>query len=75
MRRIEARRKNASAFRLRFSPVLGEPSAAIQPGNSALDDPAFGQDDKSVALIRTFDDLNVDMRQNACQAAFANFGP
>ena len=40
MRRIEARRKNASAFRLRFSQLFGEPSAAIEPSDGALDDPA-----------------------------------
>ena len=32
-RRIEARRKNASAFRLRFSWIFGEPSAAIGAGS------------------------------------------
>jgi hypothetical protein len=83
MRRIEARRKNASAFRLRFSqslgerlsieilPILSEPSAAIEPGNSALDDPAFGQHNKSADLIGTFNDFNVEMRQNFCRSSEA----
>src|SRR5258707_998064 len=61
MRRIEARRKNASAFRLRFSQSL-----ASLPRNGALDDPAFGQDHKSADLIGTFDDFNAEMRQNLC---------
>ena len=43
MRRIDARRKNASA---------------------SLDDPAFGQDHKPADPIGTFDDFDVEMRQN-----------
>jgi len=30
-------------------------------------DPTFGQDHKSADPIRTFDDLDVEMRQNFCQ--------
>ena len=48
-------------------PILGELSAAIEPRNSALDDPAFGQHHKSADVIRTFDDFNVEMRQNFCR--------
>ena len=48
-------------------PILGEPSAAIEPSKRALDDPAFGQDHKSAAQIGTFDDFNVEMRQNFCK--------
>ena len=47
-------------------PILGEPSAAIEPGDGALDDPAFGQDHKSADPIGTFDDFNVEMRQYFC---------
>ena len=53
MRRIEARRKKASALRLRYLPILGEPSAAIEPGDGALDDPALGQDDEALAPDRS----------------------
>src|SRR6267378_874531 len=66
MRRIEARRKKASAFRLRFSQSLASLRPAIEPCNGALDDPAFGQDHKSADLIGTFDDFNAEMRQNLC---------
>ena len=31
------------------------------------DDPAFGQDHKSADLIGTFDDFNIEMRQNFCK--------
>ena len=63
MRRIEARRKNASVV----LPILGEPSAAIEPCDGALDDPAFGQDHKPADPIGAFDDFNVEMRQNFCK--------
>ena len=56
MRRTEERRKNLSAFRLGFARV-----------NGALDDPTFGQDHKSADLTVTFDDFNIQMRQNFCQ--------
>ena len=36
--------------------ILGEPSAAIEPGDRALDDPAFGQEFEARA-IAAFDDL------------------
>src|ERR1700694_2214276 len=48
-------------------PILGKPSAAIEPRNGALDDPAFGRDHKSADLIGTFDDFNVEMRQSFCK--------
>src|SRR5438270_12845575 len=66
MRRIEARRKNASAF-LEILPILDKPSTAIEPGNGALDDPAFGQDRKSADAIGALDDFNVEMRKNFCK--------
>jgi len=34
----------------------------------------FGQDHKSADLIGTFDDFNVEMRQNFCKR-FRKFGP
>ena len=50
MRRIEARCKNAKPV-CRTLRVLGEPSAAIKPGNGAFQDPAFWQDDESVEFV------------------------
>ena len=64
MSRIDARRKNASALRLRFSQSLGEPSAAIEPCDGALDNPALGDHDKSCNPIGAFDDCNIEMREN-----------
>ena len=37
-------------------PIFGEPSAAIEPSKRALDNPAFGQDNKSFGPIRALDD-------------------
>src|ERR1700720_612667 len=62
MRRIEARRKNASAFRLRFSQSL---ASLRQRLSHAM--VAFGQHHKSADPIGTFDNLNVEMRQNFCK--------
>src|SRR6476661_8860768 len=67
MRRIEARRKNASAFRLRFSQSLASLRQRLSQRDGALDDPAFGQDHTSADLIGTFDDFNIEMRQNFCK--------
>ena len=39
-------------------PVLGEPTATVEPGDGALDDPTFGFDDKAFGMIGAFDDLN-----------------
>ena len=48
-------------------PIFGEPAAAIEPGDGALDDPSLGQDHKSFDLIRAFDDLDFDARQHPSQ--------
>ena len=48
-------------------PILGEPSASIEPGDGTLDDPALGQDHKSVDPIGAFDDFYVEMRQSFCK--------
>src|SRR5216684_7605880 len=66
MRRIEARRKNASAFRLRFSQSL----ASLRQRLSQ----AIGQNHKSADLIGTFDDFNAEMRSNFCKR-FRKFRP
>jgi hypothetical protein len=60
---------SASAASVRRHPILGEPSAAIEPRNGALDDPAFGQDHKSV-------DLTISMSRcgSMFTSAFKNLG-
>jgi len=44
MRRIEAEAQERERFSIEILPVFGKPSAAIDPRNGALDDPAFWQD-------------------------------
>src|SRR6266496_3679284 len=66
MRRIEARRKNASALRLRFSQSLAS-LAAIEPSDGAFDDPAFRYDLEADCGVGSPDDFNVEMRKNFCQ--------
>jgi hypothetical protein len=48
-------------------PVLGEPSAAVEPGERALDNPALGQYDKSLGLIGPLDDLRSQARQGCLE--------
>src|SRR5262245_48658541 len=38
-------------FAIEVLPILGESAAAVEPREGALDDPAFGQYDKSFGLI------------------------
>src|SRR3981189_3459053 len=61
MRRIDARRKNASALRLRFSQSLA--TAAVEPGDGALDNPTAGKHHKSFGLIGALDDFSFELRQ------------
>lgn len=39
-------------------PILGEPTAAIEPGDGTLDDPALGFDHEAFGVIRTFDNFH-----------------
>ena len=51
-------------FSIAVLPILGEPSAAIEPSKRALDNPAFGQDNEPFGPIRALDDLHIQMRAN-----------
>ena len=48
-------------------PILGEPSAAAEPGEGSFNDPAFGQDDEALGLIGALDDFDVHARQNVAK--------
>ena len=39
-------------------PVLGEPSATVEPGNGTLDDPALGFNDEAFGVIAALDDFD-----------------
>ncbi len=64
---MEARRKNASAVRLRFLPIFGEPATAIEPSDRPLDDPAFWYDLEADGIVGSLDDFDMEMRKNFCQ--------
>src|ERR1017187_165224 len=61
-------------FSVEILPILGKPSAAIEPSNGALDDPSVGQNFKALRRVGTLDDFNVEMRQNLSKH-FRKFRP
>ena len=44
--------------------VLGEAAAAIEPGESAFNDPTHRQDDEATRLVRSFHDLDDELGQD-----------
>src|SRR5215204_5863902 len=48
-------------------PVLGQPTAAVQPSYGAFDDPALRQDREALGLIGPLDDLHPDAAADASQ--------
>ena len=46
-------------------PIFGQSAAAAEPGEGAFDDPALGQDDEGLGLIRPLDDLDRHARQSS----------
>src|ERR1700682_1308834 len=54
-------------FAIAVLPVLGEPAASIEPGDAALDDPALGENHKSVGAVGALDDFDVQIWPNVCQ--------
>lgn len=43
--------------------VLGEAATSVQPTQRAFDDPTSGNDLKALGLIRSLDDLDLQVRQ------------
>lgn len=60
----EGERLSVEAF-----PIFGEPATPPEPCKGALDDPSFGEDDEARGLIRSLDDFNVDVLENARDGA------
>src|SRR6185369_11583465 len=48
-------------------PVLGQPTAAVQPSYGAFDNPALRQDREALGLIGPLDDLHPDAAADAAQ--------
>ena len=61
MNLMDARRRNASAFRFRFS--QGEPPASAEPCERAFDDPSSWQNLEAFGLIGALHDLGRHVRQ------------
>lgn len=49
-------------------PVLGQPAAAVEPGDGAFDNPAPGQDDEPLCRIAALDDLEADLAADTTQS-------
>src|ERR1700676_3339563 len=62
MRRMDARRRKASALWLRFSQSLASRRTAVEPADCSLDNPALRQNDKTLGLIATAHDLGYQAR-------------
>jgi hypothetical protein len=45
-------------------PIFGQPSAAIEPGDGAFDDPAFGHDLEADRVLGALDDFNLERGEN-----------
>ena len=48
-------------------PILGEPTAAVEPTNCAFDNPASGENDKALDAIGALDDFGLQMGQDRGQ--------
>ena len=59
--------QEGEGFEIEVFPVLGQPSAAIEPCQGALDHPSSGQNGEALRVIGPFDDLGFDMRQGLGQ--------
>jgi len=58
MRRMEARRRKASALWLRFSQSLASRRQRLSQAMERLNDPTLGFDDKALGAISAFDNLD-----------------
>ena len=64
MRRIDARRKNASALRLRFSQSFASRRQRFEPRNRPFDDPTAWKHHKSFGVIGALDDFSFEMGED-----------
>ena len=64
MKRIEARRRNASAVWLRFSQSLTSLLQRLSQANVRLDDPTAWEHHKSFGMIGALDDFSCEVRQD-----------
>ena len=58
------RKKEHEGSDVEVLPVFGESSAAVEPSDGSLDDPALGQRHEAFRLIGSFDDLDLEPRED-----------
>ena len=68
MSRIEARRKNAKALRVKVFEVLGQSPAPVEPGEGAFDNPTLWENLEAFGVIRPFDDFDFEGRKALAKA-------
>lgn len=54
-------------FAVQAFPILGEPTASVQPSDGSLDNPALRQDDEPLCRIRALDDLDLNLAHDPAQ--------
>jgi len=74
MSRIEARRKNAKALRVKVFEVLGQSPASVEPGEGALDNPTLWENLEAFGVIRPFDDFGFEVRKRFGQSPSGPIG-
>ena len=75
MRRIEASRRNASALRLEFLPILGKPRATVRPAKVRSTSQRRGSTSKSFHPIGALDDFSFELRQDLSPRLFESPAP
>ena len=68
MRRIEARRKNAKALRVRFSKSLANRRHRFEPGEGAFNNPTPWENLEAFGVIRALDDFDLEVRKRFGQS-------
>jgi hypothetical protein len=61
--------KKRESVSVEIFPIFGEATTAVEPGDGAFDDPAFGQNDEAFGLVRALDDFGFQLRQDLRQRA------
>ena len=61
--------KESERVAVAIFPVFSKPSATVEPGNGAFNDPALGFNEEAFDVVATFDDFDLKVRHDCCDAA------
>jgi hypothetical protein len=61
---MDARAQEGERLAIEALPIFGKPSTAVEPGDGAFDDPAFGDDLEADRGVRSRDDFNLERGQD-----------